>query len=130
MLNASNIPFRDQMNKILLEYNVEFRQEIEKALTSSGEFLVAQLSSGSPVSNGSGEHLKDTFSQKIEYKTVRYIGATKTVPRNITDRGQKGGIPLSSLLEFSYKGNPFIQQIFEASQNEIYALFVRKMGGN
>ena len=130
MHNSSNISLELQMKELLKEYQDEITIKMESALTESGQLLVSKLKSASPRSNGlNDKHLQDSWDQKLEYKGVRYVGNTKTVVRPKLLSNQKGGIPLSSLLEFGSNGRPFIQNTFNATQNEITALIARKIGG-
>lgn len=130
MLNTSNLSLEAQMKNIMIEYRNEVRDKVEEGLTEASQLLTSRLISASPRSNRPDfQHLQDHWTQKLQYKGVRYIGNTKTVARPKMFSSHKGGIPLSSLLEFGSKGHPFIQNTFNATQNEITALIARKIGG-
>jgi len=130
MLSTSSISLEMQLKNILNEYQDEVRKHIEEGLTEASQLLTNRLISASPRSSRPDfEHLQDHWSQKLQYKGVRYVGNTKTVARPKIFSSHKGGIPLSSLLEFGSKGHPFIQSTFNATQNEITALITRKIGG-
>ncbi|OHE41474.1 MAG: hypothetical protein A2Y16_05390 [Tenericutes bacterium GWF2_57_13] len=130
MLNAGNVSLEVQLHQIIAEYRDEVAADVEAGLTEASQLLVSRLLAASPRSDRPDmPHLQDNWDRKLEYKGVRYVGNTKTVPRPKLFSSHKGGIPLSSLLEFSSKGHPFIQRTFDASHEELTALIVRKIGG-
>lgn len=110
-----------QLKTIIAEYGQELDEEIQKALTVSGDYLITQLKLSSPVdSSNSGEHLRDCWAMKTKYHNVRYVGNTKQV---------HDGIPLINLLEYGSKGHPFVATTFELNKNQIFDIFKNNLGG-
>ncbi len=125
MASVSEADIRNQFDKIISAYKKEFSAQIELSLTECGKRLSTILSERSPIGQ-SPDHFKDQWGWKT-YRRARYVGNTKVVNRPEGLSHQKGGIPLSSLLEHGMWGKPFIEDTWRSSEHEIYALFVRKM---
>ena len=106
----------DELKDILDEYSEELYANKEEALDAAADFLVDQLEANSPVSNQTEtKHLKDSWLRTDKYTGVRYIGNSKTGSKN----EQGYGIPLTNLLEFGKKGQPFIRKTFEQNKERI-----------
>jgi hypothetical protein len=115
-----------QFKDIISEYKKEFQANIEEALDVSSLYMQNQLESQSPRATGG---FADSWDRKMEYKNVRYIGNKKVTPRPKQFSSHKGGIPLSSLLEYGIKGRPFINRTFKSNMNKCHQIFVKKMEG-
>jgi hypothetical protein len=102
----------DQLIPIMDQYKQEMRALKEQALDKASDFFVEQLSQASPERTGS---LKHGWTRTTKYKSVRYIGNTA-----VTAPDKKGHqIPLSNIVEYSSKGNPFIRLTFEENREKI-----------
>lgn len=120
-----------QFDTITKDYKKKMFIGVEEALDDASLEMQKALEQQSPMDTNSQSSIrfKDSWDRKMQYKAVRYIGNTKTVSRNKKDSGQKGGIPLSSLLEFGRKGRPFIQKTFNANIGKVIRIFINKLGG-
>lgn len=115
----------EQWNEILDEYKKDFKIELNDALAEASKMMKKELEDASPYSgetsfdSPSGQkHFKDSWIAVLKYTNVKYVGNTKTV---------SGGIPLSSLLEWSKKGKPFIGATFERNKDAIYQKVVNEL---
>lgn len=102
----------DELKDILDEYSEELYANKEEALDAAADFLVSQLEAESPVRTGK---LKESWLRTDKYTGVRYVGNSSVGSNN--EYGY--GIPLTNLLEFGSKGNPFIRQTFDRNKERI-----------
>lgn len=102
----------DELKEVLNEYSNELFEAKERGLDKASDYFVERLENASPVRTGK---LKKSWLRTDKYKNVRYVGSSAVGSKN------KYGydIPLTNLLEFSSKGNPFIRQTFEENKEEI-----------
>lgn len=132
----SKIKLEEEFKKLFRDYQKTVFEATEVALDKGSLALQNKLSAASPVGEGP-LHFKDSWDRKMQYKGVKFVGNTKTVHRPDYVRkgtGEKvqheGGIPLSSLLEYSRNGHPFIQRTFNQNKNEIFQIIIKELGGN
>lgn len=107
----------DELKPILDEYTETLQSVKEDALDKASDYLIDCLEAASPV--GKTQTLKRSWMKKTKYRGVRYIGNT-AVSSTPNKYGQ--GIPLTNLLEYSYKGNPFIRKTFESNKEKIVSI--------
>lgn len=113
--------FKKQMETILNECRRDLSVDVEKALTESSQVMVQAMQQASPTDDThDGVHLKDCWAVKTKYPKVRYVGNTKLT---------QDGIPLTSILEYSVKGRPFIAATFEANKGAVLQQFKQSIGG-
>jgi hypothetical protein len=123
---SSDLSLAKQFKNIISDYQKEVSEKVESALDDASKYMEDQLAAQSPRNSGG---FSQSWDRKMQYKRVRYIGNTKVTDRPKKFSHQKGGIPLSSLLEYGIKGRPFIKRTFNAHLNKTYQIFVKKMGG-
>jgi hypothetical protein len=115
--------FKNYNNKVLNPF-------IIKGLDAGEKVLINNLKAGSPVGIDGGEHFKDSWESKPEYKYARYIHNTKKVAYSEKNRGSRM-IPLSSILEHAvsspYKG--FIKKIRLKSKTAVQQAFINEVKG-
>lgn len=102
----------EELKPILEEYSQEVWELKEQALDKASDYMVEKLEDASPVKTG---ELKKNWVRTDKYKNARYIGNTTAAGKN--EYGYD--IPLTNILEFSSKGNPFIRKTFEANKEAI-----------
>lgn len=102
----------EELKDILEQYSQELYESKEEALDKASDFMMEKLEQNSPVDTGK---FKDSWTRTDKYRGVRYIGNSAVGGQN------KYGysIPLSNLIEFSYKGKPFIRRTFDENKEEI-----------
>lgn len=115
MKHQKQFSLYEQLKPVLDEYSEEVRDLKEKALDKASDFLVEKLSEASPVSPKHNKKLKERWLRTDKYKSVRYIGNSAVASKN--EYGYD--IPLTNILEFSKKGNPFIRRTFEENKEKI-----------
>ena len=111
-----NNDLKAQFDKIVEGYGKELRESIEKGLTLGATELQRALEDASPEDT---KEFKTSWSTKMQYKGVRYIGNTKAVKGKTSNN-----IPLANILEYSEasKHKGFISRAFNASENRIYKI--------
>jgi hypothetical protein len=111
-----NDDLKEQFNKIVEGYGKELREAIEKGLTLGAAELQKVLEDASPVDT---KEFKESWSTKMQYKGVRYIGNTRAVKGKTSSN-----IPLANILEYSEasKHKGFISKAFNASESRIYKI--------
>lgn len=124
-----------EIDNIFKNYGNQVFNAVENALDDASEVLEKKLSAASPVGN-SDNHFRDNWSRKMQYKGVRYVGNKKMVQRGAytsKKTGQStrhaGGIPLSSIMEYSKNGKPFILKTWENNKNDVFEIFKKSLGG-
>lgn len=118
----------DQITALVNDIKKEIDGDVEKAVTAGAEVLVKALEDGSPESEEFGDHLKNGWTYKDKYKSVRYVGNIKTVKGKTSDQ-----IPLTSILEYAErsKHKGFIRSIFVANEAAIRQAIINSLkGGN
>lgn len=107
---------KEQFDKIVEGYGKDLRKSIEKGLTLGANELQRVLEEASPEDS---KEFKNSWSTKMQYKGVRYIGNTKTVKGKTSDN-----IPLANLLEYSEasKHKGFISKAFNMAEDKIYRI--------
>lgn len=101
-----------ELREVLNEYANELVHEKEIALDKAADFMMEKLEQNSPVDTG---EFKDSWTRTDKYRGVRYIGNSTVGSKN--EYGYY--IPLANLIEFSYKGKPFIRRTFDDNKEEI-----------
>lgn len=102
----------EELKDILNQYSKELYASKEEALDKAADFMMEKLEQNSPVDTGK---FKDSWMRTDKYAGVRYIGNSTVGSKN--EYGY--AIPLSNLIEFSYKGKPFIRRTFDDNKEEI-----------
>lgn len=102
----------EQLAPIMEQYSNQVTTVKELALDKASDYFVEELKKASPVKTG---ELKDSWTRTKKYKGVRYVGNTAVASKN------KYGydIPLTNIIEYSSKGNPFIRKTFEENKEKI-----------
>lgn len=116
----SKIKLEEEFKKLFRDYQKTVFEATEVALDKGSLLLQNKLSAASPVGEGP-LHFKDSWDRKMQYKGVRFIGDTKRTANDI---------PLSSIIEYSRNGHPFIQRTFNQNKNEIFQIIIKELGGN
>ena len=115
----AKINLEKEFHKIFKEYQQTVFEATEAALDKGSLLLQDKLAAASPVGDGP-IHFKDSWDRKMQYKGVRYVGNTKRTDNDI---------PLSSIIEYSRNGHPFIQRTFNQNKNEIFQVIIEELGG-
>jgi len=113
---------QDAIVDMLREYGDVVYEATEEGLNAAEKVLIKNLKAASP--EGPTKKFKKSWKSKgRKYKTVRYVGNTKTVP------GKSGEIPLSNILEYSPNSphQGFIKRTYNASINEMAAAVVAEI---
>lgn len=107
----------------LEEYTDTIYQATEKGLDAGEKYLIDELKSTSPKSEGGGDYAKSWKSKGKKYKLKRYVGNVKLV------KGKKGEIPLSNILEYSTKSphQGLIKRTYEASSDGITRAIINEI---
>lgn len=124
----SKLDIEAEMISIIDEYRkATMRPAIEKALDKTADHLVEILRNESPLGEDT-PHFKDGWAVKRNYKGVRYVGNTKTVPFSEGNRGLRE-IPLSSILEYSpsSKHKGFINKAVRRNADTLRNVFVSEL---
>lgn len=124
----SSYDIENDLKSIIDEYKKStLRPVIEKALDKAADHLVQVLKAASPVGDDS-PHFKDGWAVKRNYRSVRYVGNTKTVPYSEGNRGPRE-IPLSSVLEYSpsSKHKGFINRAVNRSAEAVREVFSNEL---
>jgi hypothetical protein len=128
---ASNNDVTSDLTNLFKKYNKEVLNPlIIKGLNASEKVLINNLRIGSPVGIDGGQHFRDSWESKPNYRYARYIHNTKKVAYSEGGRGSRM-IPLSSLLEHAvsspYKG--FIKKIRLKSKQSVQQAFINEVKG-
>ena len=102
----------EELKEILNQYSNEVFEAKERGLNKASDYFVERLEDASPVRTGK---LKESWLRTDKYKGVRYVGNSAVGSKN--EYGY--GIPLTNLIEFSSKGNPFIRRTFEENKDKL-----------
>jgi len=124
----SKLDIEADMQSIIEEYRkTTLRPAIEKALDKAADHMVGILRNESPVGEDN-PHFRDGWIVKRDYKGVRYVGNTKTVPFSEGNRGLRE-IPLSNILEYSpsSKHKGFIGRTVKRNAEAIRNVFASEL---
>lgn len=102
----------EELKEILNQYSNDVFEAKERGLNKASDYFVERLEDASPVRTGK---LKESWLRTDKYKGVRYVGNSAVGSKN--EYGY--GIPLTNLIEFSSKGNPFIRRTFEENKDKL-----------
>lgn len=127
-ITMSNLDIESELKSIIDEYKKStLRPVIEKALDKAADHLARVLKEASPVGDDT-QHFRDGWAVKRNYRGVRYVGNTKTVPYSEGNRGLRD-IPLSSVLEYSpsSKHKGFINRTVNRNAETVTEVFVNEL---
>lgn len=102
----------EELKDIINEYSRELYNNKEEALDKASDFMMKKLKQNSPEKTGK---FKSSWVRTTKYKGVRYIGNSAVGGKNKYEYS----IPLANLIEFSYKGKPFIRRTFDENIEQI-----------
>ena len=115
MIMASNTSITKQWNDITNELVHQVSEVTEKALDAGAKVMKDELERASPYMDHNGEHLKNSWSIKTQYRKRRYVGSTKRVKY-----GNKRP-PLTNILEYgkNSKHRGFMRRAFNRVKPQI-----------